>query len=282
MSYVIDVSEEAFQREVLEESRRRPVVVDFWASWCAPCRFLGPVLERLAEEYGGEFLLAKVDVDANPGLAAAFGVQSIPTVKAFRDGRVVSEFVGALPEATVRRWLGELLPSEADRLVRRAEELEAGVAREAEARRPAPEPGLDPRLDEAEALYRRALELEPHHRRARLGLGRVLAWRAREDEARDVLSPLRPDPDAERLLDALEVAGWARLEDRDESPVVRGKRRAASGAWEEALRALLEGVAAGGEEREEARQAMLKIFALLGEENPLTREYRRKLARLLF
>ncbi len=281
MGSVLEVTDASFERDVLEESYRRPVVVDFWAAWCGPCRFLGPILERLAEEYGGEFLLAKVDVDANPGLAAAFGVQGIPTVKAFRDGQVVSEFVGAIPEAALRRWIQDVVPSEADRLVRQAEELEARVAREAGA---AGGTGgsLDSRVDEAEALYRKAMDLDPHHRRARLGLGRVLAWKGRDQEAREVLSPLRPDPDAERILDALEVAAWARAGEGDSSPVARGKRAAAAGRWEEALEAFLEAVRGGGEEREEARQAMLKVFAVLGEENPLTREYRRRLSRALF
>ena len=143
--WIADVVEENFEREVIERSRERPVVVDFWAEWCEPCRSLGPVLEKLAEEAGGEFLLAKVEVDRAPNLAAAYRIQGIPAVKAFRDGRPVLEFVGALPETKVREFLARLRPSLAD-----------GLTREA-----AGQEGSDPQA--AEAAYRRALAEEPGH-----------------------------------------------------------------------------------------------------------------------
>src|SRR2546428_13396037 len=148
---VIDVSDQTFQSEVLEESFRRPVVVDFWAAWCQPCRLIGPVLERLAEEHGGQFVLAKLDVDSNPQASTAFRIQGIPAVKAFRDGQLVSEFVGAIPEQAIRQWLEPLLPSQADRLVEQADEAEQKG-----------------RPRGADGPFRRALEADPRHGRGAL------------------------------------------------------------------------------------------------------------------
>src|SRR5918999_5485887 len=113
---VVNVTDATFREAVIEESRRRPVVVDFWAGWCQPCRIIGPVLERLADDHNGDFLLAKLDVDANPEASMAFQIQSIPAVKAFKDGVVVNEFIGALPEPAIRQFLDGVIPSEADRL----------------------------------------------------------------------------------------------------------------------------------------------------------------------
>lgn len=155
-SYIIDVSEETFARDVLDRSREVPVVVDFWAEWCAPCRSLGPVLERLAQEGAGSWVLAKVDVDANPRLAGTFGIQGIPAVRAFKDGQDVAEFTGALPEPEVRKWLEQLGPSPADLA------YEEGAALEAAGR-----------LEEAADRYRRALAEAPAHNASATALNRV-------------------------------------------------------------------------------------------------------------
>jgi len=263
---VIEVTDGTFERDVVEESFRRPVVVDFWAAWCQPCRMIGPVLEHLATEHAGEFVLAKLDVDANPQASAAFRIQSIPAVKAFVDGRVVNEFIGAVPEASIRSFLDTVLPSKADRLAAEGEEAERSG-----------------RADEAEARFEEALRDDPHHRLATLGLGRLAATRGDVDRARELLAALRPDPDAERLLAALDVSDWASPETNGSGPLALAERAAAEGRFQEALDTFLAAVTNGGDgDRSEAREAMLKVFAVLGEDDPLTVEYRRKLAAALF
>jgi putative thioredoxin len=264
--HVVNVTDATFGTAVLEESRRRPVVVDFWAGWCEPCRMIGPVLERLAAEYSGDFVLAKLDVDANPQVSAAFRIQSIPAVKAFRDGRLVDEFVGVIPEASIRRFLRGIVPSEADRLA--AE----GMASEERGK-----------IEEAVRLFTKALETDPKHLEANLGLGRLAALRGDSEEARRLLQPLRPDPEAERLLAAIEVSGWASAGADGPGPLAAAERAAADGRFQEALEVFLAAVQNGADdERDKAREAMVKLFAVLGEQDPLTLEYRRRLSAALF
>jgi putative thioredoxin len=260
---VVEVGDADFAERVLDESKRRPVVVDFWAAWCGPCRTLGPVLEKVAEEHGGEFLLAKVDVDANPYVASQFRIQSIPNVWAFVDGRPVDQFIGAYPEPAVREFVGRLLPSEADREA--AEAAEAAASGDPEA---------------AEQRFREALEADPENRGARLGLGGILAERGETAEARALLTPLVPDPEADRILASLRVGEWAAL--TDGTPLTQAKRMAGEGRFREALDGLLGAVRYSPEDRDSARGAMLDVFAVLGDEDPLVREYRSKLAAALF
>jgi putative thioredoxin len=256
---VIEATDANFAQAVVEESTRRPVVVDLWAAWCGPCRVLGPILEKVAAERGGGFVLAKLDVDSNPYTAGRFGVQSIPTVVAFRDGRPVDGFVGAIPEAMVNEFIDRLLPTEAD--------LDASSARELE---------LEGDLGDAEARYRAALEADEGNRDARLGLGRVLAETGRDAEAREVLSPLLPDAEAQGVLAGLDVRSWSQLE--GPGTLESAKRLAARGRYREALDGMLGALS----DDPEARAAMLDVFAVLGDDDPLVAEYRRKLANALF
>lgn len=268
---VRDVTDSDFDSAVVERSRMVPVVVDFWATWCAPCRQLSPIIERIAAEHDGEVELAKVDVDANPQTAAAFGVMSIPTVIAFRDGLPVDAFIGAQPEHAVRAFFQSLAPTEADRLAAAGD----GAAGD----------------EEAEGHYRAALRLEPGHPKAVVGLARVLAQRGDREEARDLLKRIPLDDEARRLLAEIELAGAggdlgplrgrvARDPSDADARLDLGTALAAAGAYEEALQHLL--LAVRGGDREAARQSMLDVFAILGDAHPLVSRYRRELANALF
>ena len=257
---VIDVTDANFEQVVIEGSKDRPVVVDLWAEWCGPCKTLGPILEKVAGERAGAFLLAKLDVDANPMVAGAFGVQSIPTVIAFKDGEPVNGFVGAYPEEAINQFVDLLLPTEAELVLEEAQaEAEAGD------------------LDGAEQDYREALAKDPQNREAAVGLGRILVDRADVDEARTLLSPFLPDPDAERLLAAARVQGWGASP--GEGPLGEARALGAAGRWREAFEAMLQQLPA---DRDGARDTMLDGFAALGDEDPMVIEYRRKLANALF
>ena len=280
-AWTIDVGENNFETDVLERSRSVPVVVDFWAPWCGPCRVLGPILERLADERQGEFVLAKVNVDENPELATAFRVQGIPAVKIFLDGALADEFTGALPEEAVREVIAGIVPSAADRDAVAAAQLAA-----------------DGKRDEAKALYEKTLADEPHHDESLLGLARLIAA---DDEKRalDLLdhvaftSPARDEADrlAARLklqsagggneaeLRAAVAADPENLEQR----FALAEALAAGEKYEAALKEFLEVLKRDRGFREDgARKAMLAIFEVLGNEDPLTGKYRSELAQILF
>jgi putative thioredoxin len=258
-SAVIDVTDAEFERKVIEESKSRPVVVDFWAAWCGPCRTLSPVLEKIAQERAGSFLLAKVDTDANPVVASALGVQGIPNVKAFVDGKLVDEFVGAYPEPAVREFIDSLVPSEADLEAAAAEvEVESGDVAGAEAR------------------FRDVLAKDPDNVVAGTGLARILVERGDLDDAEEIVRRLLPDPEAERMHAAISIARWAGEDAED--PLAVARRAASAGDHASALATLVE--IAGNDD--DARTSMLEIFRVLGDDDPLTREYRTRLARVLF
>jgi putative thioredoxin len=279
--FVKDVTDASFDHEVLQQSQRVPVVIDFWAPWCAPCGALGPVLERLAEEYAGAFVLAKINVDENPGAATAFGIRGIPAVKAVHRGEIVDEFVGALPEPAVRQFLGRILPTDSDRLT------EEGSAAERRGDRAA-----------AEALYRQALEGDPNQPAARLGLGRLLSDSDPEValvELDRVLPATAERTEADRIAARLRLgrengAGDAELRTRlDREPndldarLRLARLLAARQDYEGALAHLLEIVKRDRSyDDESGRKSMLDIFQILGSDHPLTEKYRSELARVLF
>lgn len=280
--WVRDVDEESFETEVVERSRKLPVLIDFWAPWCGPCRVLGPLLERLAEEFQGAFALAKVNVDENPQLAASFGAQSIPLVVAVRDGKVVADFLGALPEAQVREFVLRLLPSEAER-----------IASEADAK------ATSGSQVEAEALFRRALEQDARCEQALFGLAKLLAGQRKDAEALALLERLLPgspwQAQADRLAAEIRIrqAGGgdpaalrARVRDDPndlEARFALAGLEAAAGAYDRALEEYLEIVRRNRGFRDDgARRAMLDIFDLLGPGNDLAERYRSELAKVLF
>jgi putative thioredoxin len=244
---IIDVSEATFTRDVIERSREVPVVVDFWAGWCAPCRALGPVLERLAEEADGSWVLAKLDVDANPRLAGAFQVQSIPAVRAFKDGREVAEFTGALPEPAVREWLTQLGPSPADIAYNEGAALEAAG-----------------RLDEAAARYRQALAEAPGHAEAATALNRVeLAQRVAGLDRSDL----------EHRVGTGDIDAVLALADLNAQA---GDFDAAFGGLVDALRRT------AGDDRERIRQRLVALLDVPPPDDPRVSAARRAMASALF
>ncbi|HEX2391518.1 MAG TPA: tetratricopeptide repeat protein [Solirubrobacterales bacterium] len=242
----IDVTEATFQSEVLDRSREVPVVVDFWAEWCGPCRQLTPALEAAETARDGEVVLAKVDTDANQRLAASFGIQGIPAVKAFRDGALAAEFVGALPPAKVEAFFDSLLPSRADELLAAGDELSLREAAELE-------PG---RADIAVALARKRLD------------------RGAEDEALEAVGSHLDDFGAAGIAARVRLT-QARIGSDAFAALDRGDRDAAL----DALLAELPG--AVGETREEIRRAIVGILSEVDPADPAGRAYRRRLAAAL-
>ena len=280
-AHAVDVSSATFEHEVLEASKQAPVVVDFWAPWCGPCRALGPVLEKLAAAYGGRFKLAKINSDENQDLAAAFGVRSIPTVIGFRDGRPVSQFLGAVPESQARAFIDKLLPSPSQIEQARAAALrKAGDA------------------NGAALALRRALELDAANDAARLDLAEILIELGRAAEATPLLDEVRPDVDLDARIAALRAAAGFAESAADEGGL---RRRLASNPADHEARLALAGAYAGKRRYREAldelleivrrqrdwndgvaRRQALNIFNLAGDQPELVSEYRRKLASALY
>jgi putative thioredoxin len=244
----VDVTEATWNTAVLERSRSVPVVVDFWAAWCGPCRTLGPVLEREVARRDGAVELAKVDVDANPRLAESFGVQGIPAVKAFRDGKVVAEFVGAQPAAMVARFLDSLVPSPAEKLAAAGDE----------------------------ASLRQALELEPGQADAAVALARILHQRGELREALDVLDKVGGS------FTAAGLAARIRLELAGTPDLAPAFSALDAGHQDRALDVLISAIRPTRPERDDIRRVVVGILDELGLDNPLTATSRARLASALY
>ena len=250
---ISDVSEQEFQAKVIERSKQVPVVVDFWAEWCGPCRTLGPAIEDAVRKRNGEIELAKVDTDRNPGIAQKYEIASIPAVKAFKDGEVVAEFIGAIPPARIEAFLNEIVPSEADRLAESGDETD----------------------------LRKALELDPRNAPAAIGLGRILLGRGETDEALEMLKAFPHDFIADGLAARAELSASRNGDGPDE--LQRGFAAWDGGSPDEALEKLQTALSSEQDSgrKDQLRRVMVAIFTELGADHPLAREHRRRLAAAL-
>jgi putative thioredoxin len=281
--FVVNVTAETFQQQVIENSFKQPVLADFWAEWCNPCQMLVPVLTKLAEEYRGAFVLAKINTDEQQELAAQAGVRSLPTVKLFVDGQVVNEFMGALPESEVRRFLEPYLKGPADEVIAQAEQAFA-EGREQE--------GLD--------LLNQALADNPDNGKLKISIARIAAGRGDYDGAQallDSLSAEDKESDAARELQAqLKVARQLedigdpnelqqRIEqnpDDLEAMLKLSHYLTAQAQYEPAMELLLKIMQKDRQFGDDAgRQGLLNLFEILGNEHPLTKTYRRRMFTLL-
>jgi len=281
--FVIDVTMATFQDAVVQKSLEVPIVIDFWAPWCNPCKQLGPILEKLAAEFGGKFILAKINTDEEPQIAQAFGIQSLPTVFALVQGQPVDQFTGVMSEEQIRQWLAPLLPSPAQIL---AQEAAALVE-------------TDPKA--AEAKFREALILAPKEDALKICIANVLLKQGRLEECGSMLEALAArgflEPDAERIKSELDL----RLAAAESGGVDEARRAAeaepgnlmlrirladayaAVSQHRKALEICLEIVKQDfGEARAEAKTTMVKIFDVLGPASELTGEFRRQLATALY
>jgi putative thioredoxin len=281
--WIFETTEKTFEADVIERSSVVPVIVDFWAPWCEPCRQLTPLLEQFIKELAGRVVLAKVNIDESPDLAAAFGVQSIPQVFAIRDGQAVNRIQGLLPEEELRKWIESVLPSPAEEVFKRGQALEAD----------------DPAA--AEACYREASQLAPDQDSIKLDLARVLLTLNRDDECRQVITELEGrgylEPEAEKLKSQLDLrsaaASTGGVDEARQAAAVApddlalqlklADTLAVAYQHEEALEICLTLVQRGEADiTAEAKKTMLQIFDMLGPESELVSRYRRRLATALY
>jgi len=272
--HIIDVSEADFEYQVLAYSQHIPVVVDFWAEWCVPCRTLGPMLERLTLEAGGTFRLAKVNVDQNQNLSLRYNVRSIPAVKAFRDGKMVSEFVGMQPEPKLKEWFRALAPSSTDLL------LEKGLSLISEGE-----------WVSSQEAFQEILKVNPDSAPALFGLAKSILAQGQVDKAQRILQSLPPSREfarAEALLPLTQaLIRQQNGENNHDQPLEAAYQRALRLILRGNIPASLDGLLDILREDKyfrdgEVRQVILGLFELMGDENPVTRQYRQELASVLF
>lgn len=274
--FIIDVTEADFEYNVISYSQQVPVVVDFWAEWCGPCKSIGPILEKLAEQGRGKFRLAKVNVDQNANLAMRYNIRSIPAVKAFRDGTMVAEFLGAQPEGKIREFIREIAPEQSDL------KLEKGLSL------------LDDgNAAEAEICFNESLQISPESPRARLGLIRSLLMQGDGIEANELLFDFPPSPEyssairlqplAEALIQIDNEDSFEIIDEPLEAAFHNAIRLIKLGNIEAAMDGLLEVLRTDKHFHDnQARLIFVAILEVLGEKNPITRPYRRELASILF
>lgn len=276
--YTAEVTIATFEEDVLRRSQTAPVLVDFWSPRCSPCQMLSPILEKVVRDLAGKVFLARVNVEESPELADDYGVQSIPAVKLFADGDVVAEFTGLLPEPQVREFLEKALPSGADTLFARADELRR-----------------EGRLKEGESFARKALTEDPTHPGALEIIATAAMARGDVDEALNLIKQMEsPSKDMQFLADGAEF--WrlcTKMDPGGEAPeaqpadleakISRAACLAVMGEHTQALDLLLETVETNKAFRDGfARKAMVSLFVVMGLDNPIVNEYQSRLARLLF
>lgn len=281
--YSFDVTEQNFQQEVLEKSRNVPVVVDFWAPWCGPCQTLKPLLENLAQEYEGKFLLAKVNADDNQALAAQFGVRGIPSVKAVYNGKLINEFSGAIPEPAIRKFLDEILPNESE--TKRQQALASFEAGD---------------IDSAVAQLEEAVALDDDNHNAKIDLAALLAEKKDFENARNLLNKvplnLQQEDRFKELMTRIDLSARAgELADKEtllqrveqdemdlQARLELANHYIATQSYDEAMEFLFDIIKKDRNYGDDiARKTMLDIFTLLGNQDERVRKARKTLATLL-